>query len=565
DRAVEARLAMAHGDLAAARRHGEAALDLSESARGRATSARVRSAILASGQSVYETLVDVLMAQHDGAPAAGYDARALEVSERARARSMLESMLGQRPSVAGARGAGPVEEMRGLQLRLNAKAEALDGARRSGNTERIAALTHDIDEMSDAFTLLEARVRRAAGPVAAVVTPAPLTSTAIRTQLLDRNTVLVEYLLTDTSGYAWLVTRDRLSSHRLAARKIVEEAAAAYQVAIARPPTAAGDRETALAAAAAKLSELLLSPMRELPAGRRLLIVAPGPLQQIPFAALQVPGSTTRMVERFEIVQAPSASIVAAARKAGATRPRAGRSVAIFADPVFETADARVARAPSAPPAVEQTSLMARALEDMPEHGERAGLGRLVFSRQEAEAIAALAPAGSVRLALGFDASLAAVTDPALADYRVVHFATHGLLDTRTPELSGLVFSLVDPTGSPQAGYLRLHEVDRLHLNADLAVLSGCETALGRSIAGEGIIGLTRSFMLAGARGVVASLWKVDDLATAEMMQRFYRGLLVDRLAPPAALRRAQTEMATSERWRDPWYWAGFVVQGEWR
>jgi CHAT domain-containing protein len=478
---------------------------------------------------------------------------------------MLESMLGRRPGTARARGADPVEEMRVLQRRLNAKAEALDGARRSGNAERIAALTHDIDELSDAFTLLEARVRRDAGPAAAVVTPAPLTASAIRTQLLDRNTVLVEYLLTDTAGYAWVVTKDRLSSHRLAARKVVEEAAAAYQLAIARPPTAAGDREAALAAAAVTLSGLLLSPVRDLPAGRRLLIVAPGSLQQVPFAALGIPGSTVRMVDRFEIVQAPSASIVAASRKAAASRPPAAKALAVFADPVFEIGDARVAHAPAAPAVADQVSLMTRALRDMPEQGERAGLGRLVFSRQEAEAIAALAPAGEVRLALGFDASLAAVTDASLAQYRIVHFATHGLLDTRTPELSGLVFSLVDPSGVPQDGYLRLHEVDRLRLNADLAVLSGCETALGRSIAGEGVIGLTRGFMLAGARGVVASLWKVDDLATAEMMQRFYRGLLVDRLPPPAALRRAQVEMAASDRWRDPYFWAGFVVQGEWR
>lgn len=562
NRSIEARVAMARGDLAAARKHAEAAVDLSESARGRASSARIRSALLATDQSVYETLVDVLMAQHERSPAAGYDARALETSERARARSFLESMLGRRRDAPAA--GDPIEEMRALQRRLNAKAEALDGARRGGNAERIAQLTLDIDEIADAFTLLDTRVRSARSPAAAVVAPAPLTASAIRAQVLDKNTVLLEYLLTDAAGYAWVVTKDRVTSHRLAGRDTVEAAATAYQAAVSRPPAGARRRTAPVDEAAAKLSALLLGPIKEVAADRRLLIVAPAALQQIPFAALPLPGSTARMVDRFEIVQAPSASIVAAARQAGAARPPADRSVVVFADPVFESQDARVARAPVPSPADEESYLL-RALRDMTGGGERAGLARLPFSREEADAIAALAPPGSVRVALGFDASLAAVNDPALAEYRIVHFATHGLLDTRIPELSGLVFSLVDAAGAPQEGYLRLHDVDRLRLNADLAVLSGCETALGRSIEGEGVLGLTRGFMLAGARGVVASLWKVDDLATAEMMRHFYRGLLVERLAPPAALRQAQAKMAASDRWQDPYFWAGFVVQGEWR
>ena len=123
----------------------------------------------------------------------------------------------------------------------------------------------------------------------------------------------------------------------------------------------------------------------------------------------------------------------------------------------------------------------------------------------------------------------------------------------------------MDETGAPLEGYLRLRDLGRLHLNADLAVLSGCETGLGRSVGGEGVIGLTRGFTLAGARAVVASLWKVDDLATADLMERFYRGLLVQHLPAPAALRQAQRQMATSETWSDPYHWAGFVIQGEWR
>jgi CHAT domain-containing protein len=193
---------------------------------------------------------------------------------------------------------------------------------------------------------------------------------------------------------------------------------------------------------------------------------------------------------------------------------------------------------------------------------EGAALARLPFTRREAEAILALAPDG--RRALDFEASRATATSAALARYRIVHFATHGLLDSQHPELSGLVLSLVDEKGAPQGGFLDLQDIYNLRLPADLVVLSGCSTALGKTIDGEGIIGLTRGFMHAGASQVLASLWKVDDLATAELMQRFYEGLLRQRLRPVAALRRAQLEMAKHEDWHDPYFWAAFTLQGDW-
>lgn len=153
----------------------------------------------------------------------------------------------------------------------------------------------------------------------------------------------------------------------------------------------------------------------------------------------------------------------------------------------------------------------------------------------------------------------------ALSQYRVLHFATHGLLNSEHPELSGIVFSLVDKEGNPQDGFLRLHEVYNLQFNADLIVLSACETGLGKEIKGEGLIGLTRGFMHAGAPRVVASLWNVDDLATAELMKLFYQRMLKDGLSPAAALRAAQFEMSKQKRWASPYFWAGFMLQGEWK
>jgi CHAT domain-containing protein len=127
------------------------------------------------------------------------------------------------------------------------------------------------------------------------------------------------------------------------------------------------------------------------------------------------------------------------------------------------------------------------------------------------------------------------------------------------------VLSLVDEQGKPQDGFLRVHEIYNLNLPAELVVLSACQTGLGKEIKGEGLVGLTRGFMYAGARRVVVSLWNVNDKATAELMQRFYRGILKGNQTPAAALRTAQTEMWRQKQWHSPYYWAAFVQQGEWK
>jgi CHAT domain-containing protein len=187
----------------------------------------------------------------------------------------------------------------------------------------------------------------------------------------------------------------------------------------------------------------------------------------------------------------------------------------------------------------------------------------LIFSRREANEILRLAGAGFK--ALDFAANRATALGSNLIRYRIIHFATHSLLNSQHPELSGIVLSLVDEEGRPQDGFLRLHDIYNLRLAADLVVLSACKTGLGKEIKGEGLVGLTRGFLYAGAPRVVASLWKVDDHATAELMKLFYQRMLRDGLRPAAALRRAQMDMSKQPRWAAPYYWAGFTIQGEWK
>jgi CHAT domain-containing protein len=315
--------------------------------------------------------------------------------------------------------------------------------------------------------------------------------------------------------------------------------------------------------------------------GKRLVVVAPGALSYLPFAALPAPGDEKRpagdyepLIAKHEVVSIPSASVLSIIRREMAGRQRVTKAVAVLADPVFEESDPRLesakkgnssGEAPAAPVADAEFSELTRAIRTMNFSDGRAGFTRLPFSRQEAEGIIALTQEGTGLKATDFSASRDLAMSQELNQYRILHFATHGLLNSERPELSGLVFSLVDQEGKPQDGFLRLHEIYNLQLNADLIVLSACETGLGKEIKGEGLIGLTRGFMYAGAPRVVASLWNVDDLATAELMKLFYQGLLKDGLPAGAALRAAQLELSGQKRWASPYFWAGFVLHGEWK
>jgi CHAT domain-containing protein len=218
--------------------------------------------------------------------------------------------------------------------------------------------------------------------------------------------------------------------------------------------------------------------------------------------------------------------------------------VAVVADPVFDAADPRVAP---------------------PRPARPGAYPRLPSTGEEAKAILALAPpAGSLR-ALGFEASRETVLSGRLGRYRIVHFATHAVPDPDHPELYGIVLSRVDVQGRPRdgGGILRAHEIYQLHLPAELVVLSACQTALGRELRGEGLVGLTRGFQYAGARRVLVSLWQVEDEPTAELMRRFYQGLLARYLPPSAARREAQLAILHLKGWESPYYWAGFVLQGD--
>ena len=563
-------------NLAEGRSNIEAALTIVETVRNKLSGEDLRASYFASAQNYFELYIDLLMRLHRQRPADGHEIAALEASERARARSLLEILAEARADIRQGVEPALVERERSLQQLLNTRAERqarLLGGKHTA--EQATAAAREIESLTAEYQEVRAQIRTRSPRYAALTQPRPLSVKEIQQQVLDSDTLLLEYSLGEERSYLWAVTPTTVISHELPKRADLESAARSFYEAA----KTGGADENAMTAAA-RLSQLLLSPVAGQLGSKRLVVVAEGALQYVPFAALPVPGvtgaSSRPLIVDHEIVSLPSASTLAVLRREVLGRPRASRTVAVLADPVFEVNDQRVRAARLQVDGVNEASLSSGKTRGMEQPLERSlresGIGtngvrlpRLIGTRREALGILSLVQAREQKRALDFEASRATATSADLGQYRFIHFATHGLLNSSHPELSGVVLSLVDERGIPVDGFLRLHEIYNLKLPADLIVLSACQTGLGKQIRGEGLVGLTRGFMYAGSSRVMASLWKVDDRATSELMKRFYEGVLGRRLRPAEALRTAQVSLLKQKRWQNPYYWSAFVLQGEWR
>ena len=596
-----ARVERDRGDLAAARAQIEAAVTLIESTRAGVVSPQLRASYFASKQDAYEFYVDLLMRQHRLDPSRGHDALALQVSERARARQLLEVLSELNVDIR--RGAAPalLEYERNLARQLEAKTERLirlQGQQRTG--EQAAILKREVAALEPEYQRVQGEIRRFSPHYASLTQPVPLGPQEIQRQLLDDGTLLLEYSLGAERSYLWAVTRDSLKSYELPARPEIEKAARRlYKLVTARSLNLKGEgarerreritrADAELREAAAELSRMTLEPAAAELKGRRLAIVADGALQYIPFAMLASPegaGSKTAaavaavggyrpLILDHEIVNLPSASALAVQRKELAGRAPAPYHVAVIADPVFESLDGRVAQKPGGAarpaegqgmPAPAAGPDSTRLLEHLAEGADGSAIPRLLYTRREAEQILAVAAGRRNLRAVDFAASRETALGEELGKYRYVHFATHGYIDSEKPGLSAVVLSLVDERGRAQEGLLKAREIYNLHLPAELVVLSACRTGLGKEVRGEGLVGLTRGFQYAGAARVIVSLWNVSDRGTADLMSRLYGGMIKEGRPAASALRAAQVEMWRGGRWQSPYYWAAFVQQGDWK
>ena len=529
-------------------------MKLVEAWRSRVANQTLRASYLAWKQDHYKFYVDLLMRMHERDAAAGHDAEAFAAAEQGRARGFRDLLAESRAQLT--RGIDPAVLERRARAEQQLNGRERDRLRvlsaKSSDAQRATA-EQAVENALAEYRQSEAEMR-ANNPRYAALTASTPISVAELQRLLDADTTVVEYALGRDRSYAWIVTQRSLRTVTLSGQQEIEKAARRYFELLSAPPKR--EREPALRASARGVSALVMQPLVKHLGRKRLVVVADGALQYVPFAALPLSGEQPLVMSR-EVVMLPSASVLPLLR-ADAARGRAPRSVAVLADPVLRADDPRVrAQVATAPPTAKSSDQIRAVRELGLEDFER-----LPSTRVEADAIVSLTSAGSSLKATDFDANRRTALDPRLRDYRYVHLATHGLVNTRRPELSGVVLSLVDADGRPQDGFLRLHDIYNMNLQADLVVMSACRTALGKEMKGEGLIGLTRGFMYAGTPRVVASLWDVRDATTAELMKRFYEKMIREGRSPASALQAAQ--MSFVREGRPVSTWAAFILQGEW-
>ncbi|MCT7953162.1 CHAT domain-containing protein [Ancylothrix sp. C2] len=548
------------GNLNTALTQIESTITIIEDLRTKIGSQELRASYFAAVQNYYQFYIDVLMQLHQQNPSQGYDAHAFHASERARARSLLELLTEASADIR--QGVDPklLEQEQILQQQLNTfdyqKYQLLSNQH---TQQQLDEIQQQINSVLTQLDQLKAEIRTSSPRYADLKYPQPLNLQEIQQQVLDDDTLLLEYALGEDRSFLWLISKNSITSYVLPPRSEIETAAQAFRQSLT---SSAAKLESGL-----PLSQIILAPVASQIANKRLLIVGDGVLQSVPFAALPLPNSsTTPLLVQNEIITLPSASTVAIQRQQLQNRPAAAKTIAVLADPIFTANDPRLSNIATQPtPETLNNLAQTRASRNLGLGDSATVFDRLPNTRIEAQKILTLVPNTERLEALDFDASLAKATDPNLAQYQIVHLATHGLVDPVNPELSGIVLSLFDRQGKSLDGFLRLHDIFNLNLPAELVVLSACETGLGENVKGEGLVGLTRGFMYAGAKRVVVSLWSVNDVATSELMVKFYHKILQEKQNPVTALREAQLEMWNSGQWRSPYYWAAFTIQGDWQ
>ncbi len=530
-------------------------------------------------------------------PALAYAVESFRITEEGRARSLLDLLREAHAEINAGVPAELLQRRADNLARQQEIGNQLTGvsATNSVPDQSITKLEAELARLSLEAESLENAIRVASPRYNALQRTQPLTLAEVQTQVLDNDTVLLEYNLGPEHSYLWAVTKNNgLTLYRLPARQSIEQQAVALReqllpVGQSRSIVDLADSSQrglklggaqiapqnvqAYAAAANALYQSIVAPAAAVIAGKRLLVVADGALNYVPFQALvtQPAGtdfaSLSYLVLTNEIVYAPSASVIAVIRQQA--HAQGGQGLLVVADPVFDASDPRAKSAAGAMRGGFGHLALTSAIGDV------AGLKiatlklvRLTGTRTEAEEIAGLArKSGSATdVWLDLDASEGNIEQRDLSRYRMLHIATHGLLDAERPQFTGLALA---PIGTADAdGFLRVGEVFNLRLGSPLVILSACETGLGKERRGEGVIGLTRAFMYAGAPTVGVSLWSVADKSTAELMPDFYQRMLTGQApssAPAAALRAAQQQMIAGKHYSAPFYWAPFILVGDWK
>jgi CHAT domain-containing protein len=567
------RLELERDNLSAAEVYLRQAIEVTENVRRVSTSRDLTAAFSATVNERYESYVEYLMRRHQEQPSQGFAVRAFEINDLGRARSLAELLRAMQTNLATGLDPQLAEQEKAIRQLLRVKEDdkvALLGTKYK--KEELTALDAEIARLDAEYKRINEIIRARYPSYEQITRPTAWDLRQLQEQVIaDDQTVLLEYSLGADKSYLWAVTHNNITPYELPAQPLITEAAQKVYKLLATPPDA--DTENNLTQATQELSRIILSPVIAELNKRQVIIVADGALNYIPFQVLPMPSANNELLsDNCEVINVPSASILGELRQEAARRQPPSKVLVAFGAPVFESnyaqrKDTNGSEHLAAVTTLETGSLR-RALRDIELNGESfdpSVIKPLFYARRELANLLAVAAGGETFVATDYDASREKLLSMDLTKFAILHFATHGLLDPKRVENSGLVLSTVNRDGQAQNGFVGLQDIYSLRAPVDLVVLSACQTGLGKDVRGEGLVGLTRGFMYAGASSVVASLWKVDDEATAELMKQFYINMLQKRMTPAAALRAAQSSIRQKPEWRSPYYWAAFTLQGEYR
>jgi CHAT domain-containing protein/tetratricopeptide (TPR) repeat protein len=552
------------GQTASALDHYRRAIESVEAVRGKIDLAQERATFFQDKVEVYRKAVDLLLRLDEDDPTRGHAVEAFRYSERARARAFLDLLAEARLNVEAGIAPELLSRQRELGQRLSEiQSRLIEAHSAKAAPEEIAALERDLARADDDSLSLSREVRRLYPHYAELQYPEPPPLPEVQ-KLLGEKTLLLEYLVGEEGSFLFAVRRDGYRVARLPEGPRLREAVSRLREAVSRPERAALSTYVSLAK---RLYDQLVLPAKDIADHVEEILVAPDDiLHYLPFELLltATPPSALRsdprhlpyLIRDYRVSYLPAAGILPTLARA--TPETSRKDLLALGDPSYS-------RREPVPGNHAEAAIRGAFAREKPWM-----LRRLAHSRDEVTRIASLYPRESVDLLLGDEATEENLkADGRLGRYRVIHLAAHGLLNESRPQFSGLVVSL--PQANPAAsgreqsedGLVQVYEIFNTKLNAELVVLSACETGLGQEIRGEGVVGLTRAFLYAGTPAVVVSLWKVADASTAELMFRFHERLQGGDRSASEALRRAQLDLVDGTGFAHPYYWAPFVLVGK--
>lgn len=523
----------------------------------------------------YELLIHLLMQKYKQTSENVFAVQALQVSEKSRSRYMLENL--RLSEAQFTKDANPELINREKELRriLNKQADTLtELISKNSATDEISKVENEIFTLENELEDIKGKLKQESPIYSSIKNPASFDLANFQSQILDDNSLFLEFSLGEKESYLWLVSKNENLQFVLPPRKIIEdriekirqtfdqrgknsnEEIQTYQHRIDR-------LETQFQEEAKLLSKDLFGQITDKIWNKKLIIVNDGKLSLLPISALPHPDKYDLLINNNEIIFQPSGSFLSVLHKIHKENSQASKDLLIFADPVFSDIDSRLIT--KVQQTIQKEDVYGLPLRDFRLFDSEGKIPRLFATQDEANYITDIIGKSKATVFTRFMAKRERVLNPEIKDYRILHFATHGLIDVNRPEVSSIVLSQFDENGQKLEGFLRLQDIYSLDLNSDLVVLSACQTGIGKEFKGEGLLSLSNAFLQAGAKTVISSAWKVDDNATSQLMGHFYKFLLKEQLTPSESLRKAQIELMKNPQFKSPFYWAAFTVQGEYR